>query len=144
VFWVQCAVAATNIVLAVVLVGQTGAKFTSPALVLAYTGSYAVGSLASYLILHRLLGGLESRVLVRFLVRTLVAAAVAGGLAWLAARGLHQLADEPGKAMSALIVGVVLGVDGVSYLALARAMRVREVTSVLELVSQRLPRTRNR
>jgi len=144
VFWVQCAVAVTNIVLAVILVGQTSAKFTSPALVLAYTGSYAVGSLASYLILRRLLGGLESLVLVRFLVRTLVAAAVAGGLAWLAALGLHQLADEPGKPLAALIVVVVLVVDGIIYLALARAMRLHEVTSVLELVSQRLPLTRNR
>jgi putative peptidoglycan lipid II flippase len=144
VFWVQCAVAATNIVLAVVLVAQTSAKNTSPALVVAYTGSYAVGSFVSYFLLRRLLGGLESPVLIRFLVRTAIAAAVAGGSAWLVASGLHALVEHPGKPMAALTVLVVLGVDGVVYLALARAFRIREVTSVLELASQRLPLTRNR
>ena len=144
VFWVQCAVAATNIVLAVVLVAQTSAKNTSPALVVAYTGSYAVGSFVSYFLLRRLLGGLESPVLLRFLVRAAIAAGIAGGMAWLVARGLHSLVEHPGKPMAALTVLVVLGVDGVVYLLVARALHVREVTSVLELVSQRLPLTRNR
>ena len=45
VFFVQCGVAATNIVAAVALVHATSAEHTSPALVLAYAASYAVGSL---------------------------------------------------------------------------------------------------
>ena len=68
VFWIQCAVAAANIVVAIVLVGRTDAEHTSPALVLAYTAAYVVGSFISYPVLRRLLGGLESRRLVRFLV----------------------------------------------------------------------------
>jgi hypothetical protein len=46
--------------------------------------------------------------------------------------------------LAALTVLVVLGVDGVVYLVVARSFHIREVTSVLELVSQRLPLTRNR
>jgi len=144
VFWVQCAVAATNIVLAVVLVGQTSAKDTSPALVIAYTGSYAVGSIASYFILRRLLGGLETAALVRFLVRAAIAAGLAGATAWLVARGLHELVDDRGKPMAIALVVLVLGVDGFVYLAAARALRLREVTAVTELVSRRLPVSRNR
>ena len=64
VFFIQCAVAATNIVVAVVLVRATDAEHTAPALVLAYTASYVVGSAVSYLVLRRTLakggGGLAT------------------------------------------------------------------------------------
>jgi len=144
VFWVQCVIAATNIVLAVVLVGQASAKDTSPALVLAYTGSYLVGSIASYLLFRHIVGGLETRVLVRFLVRTVLAAAVAAGAAWLALEGADRLLDDPGRLVAALTVFLGAGVDGVVFLALARAFQIHEVTSVLELISRRLPVSRTR
>ena len=61
VFWIQCAVAATNIVVALaVAVHATDAEHTSPALVVAYAASYAVGSVLSYTVLRRRLGGLET------------------------------------------------------------------------------------
>jgi len=144
VFWVQCVIAATNIVLAVVLVAQASAKDTSPALVLAYTGSYLVGSIASYLLFRHIVGGLETRVLVRFLVRTVLAAAVAAGAAWLALEGADRLLDDPGRLVAALTVFLGAGVDGVVFLALARAFQIHEVTSVLELISRRLPVSRTR
>ena len=52
VFWIQCGVAVTNIAAAMVLVGLTDAKHTAPALVVAYTASYAVGSVISYAVLR--------------------------------------------------------------------------------------------
>src|SRR4051794_41178267 len=48
VFYVQCAVAATNIVLAVLLTRSVSPSGTAPGLVLAYAGSYLVGALTSY------------------------------------------------------------------------------------------------
>ena len=52
VFWIQCGVAATNIAVAVVFVARADAEDTSPALVLAYTAAYAVGSVLSYAVLR--------------------------------------------------------------------------------------------
>ena len=144
VFWVQCAVAATNIVLALLLVAQASARDTSPALIVAYTGSYLVGSLVSYLLLRSIVGGLDTALLVRFLVRLGVAAGLSTGVAWLVARGLDALVATPGKPMALLTLVLVLGVDAAVLLVLARIFRVTEVTSVVELVSQRLPLTRNR
>jgi putative peptidoglycan lipid II flippase len=144
VFWVQCAVAATNIVLAVLLVAQASARDTSPALIVAYTGSYLVGSLVSYLLLRSIVGGLDTALLVRFLVRLGLAAGLSTGVAWLVARGLDTLVATPGKPMALLTLVLVLGVDAAVLLVLARIFRITEVTSVVELVSQRLPLTRNR
>jgi putative peptidoglycan lipid II flippase len=140
VFWVQCVISAVNITLAVAFVATTDAEHTSPALVLAYTGAYAVGAFGSYLVLHRLLGGLDSRRLVRFLVRALLAAglsaAVAGGAAWLLA---DLLGDDRSKLESLAFVGVVATIDGVLYLLLARAFRIAEVNELVETVTRRLP-----
>ena len=60
VFWIQCAVAATNIVVAVLLVGRATAEQTSPALVLAYTAAYVVGSARPTPSCAARLGGLET------------------------------------------------------------------------------------
>ena len=88
VFLVQCVVAATNIALAVVLVGLTDDAATSPALVGAYVGSYAVGATTSYLVLSRRVGGLGGRRTLRYLLRLLLVAAVATAVGALVAWGL--------------------------------------------------------
>ena len=140
VFWIQCGISAVNITLAVAFVANTDAENTSPALVLAYTGAYAVGACGSYLVLRRLLGGLGTSRLVRFLVRALLAAglatAVAGGAAWLL-DGL--LGDDRSKLESLVFLGVVATINGVLYLLLARAFRLAEVNELVETVTRRLP-----
>ena len=82
VFFVQCAIAATNVVVAVVLVSRATPAQTSPALVVAYLSSYVLGATASYLILRSRLGGLQTPHLVRFVVRLLIAATVSTAVAW--------------------------------------------------------------
>lgn len=140
VFFIQCAVAATNIVAAVVLVGVSDDHGTAPALVVAYTASYAVGSVVSYVVLARRLGGLQTPVLVRFLVRLALAVlgAVAAGAAVVAALAPLDLADStPG----ALVVGAAVGGAAlVVLLALARTMRITEVTEIVGTVTARLRR----
>ncbi len=89
VFWVQCLIAAVNILLALLLVGRTDPAFTSPALVLSYAGAYAVGAVSSYSLLRHLLGGLRTPALVRFLVRMLLSAGPAALAAWGTAWALH-------------------------------------------------------
>jgi putative peptidoglycan lipid II flippase len=139
VFWIQCAVAATNIAVAVLLVHGTDAEHTSPALVLAYAASYLVGSVVSYAILRRRLGGLRTPTLVRFLVRLFLAVAVsttaAAGTAYL----LHRVQDDPSWGVAALWVALIGAVDVLVLIAMARVMRLREVTTVVDTLTSRLP-----
>ncbi|HET6625182.1 MAG TPA: murein biosynthesis integral membrane protein MurJ [Nocardioidaceae bacterium] len=140
VFWVQCVVAAANIVLAVALTRALTAQYTATALVLAYGGAYAVGATVSYLLLRQLLGGLETRVLARFLVRLLVAAGVATAVTWVLRQGVHQVwPPDDSKAQAVALLVACTGVDVVLFLVLAKVLRIREVTAVMELVTDRLP-----
>ncbi len=141
VFWVQCVIATTNIVLAVALTRHVSPAGTAPGLVLAYAGAYLVGAIGSYSLLRHILGGLETPVLLRFLVRLLIAAGLAAGVAWAVKYALQQV-WEPGEGkVQALSVLAVTGlVDVLLFLALARVMRIAEVTSVMSLVTGRLRR----
>jgi putative peptidoglycan lipid II flippase len=144
VFWVQCLVAGTNIVLAVLLAADAAPARTAPGLVVAYAGSYLVGAIGSYALLRRVLGGLETPVLVRFLVRLVIAAGVAAATAWAVKYGVQQAWPAAGGSGSgqkgpALAVLVLTGlVDVVVFLGLARMMRIGEVTALLGLVTSRL------
>ena len=143
VFFIQCAVGATNILVAVVLVRATDAVHTSPALVGAYIASYVVGSAVSFLVLRRTLaaggGVLAGAVLVRFVVRLALAAGVATFAAW----GLATLlpgGDDPSHLLALLRLAVVAGADVLVFLVLARLMRLAEVNEVLDTLGRRLGR----
>jgi putative peptidoglycan lipid II flippase len=144
VFYIQCAVAAANVLAAVLLVGRTDPVHTSPALVVAYAVSYAVGSVASYAVLRGQLGGLDTRRLVRFLVRMGIAVAVSTAVAYLVARGLGGLAERPNQLVAAGRALAVTLTDAVVFVAAARMLRLTEVTSVLDTVMRRRPATKDR
>jgi putative peptidoglycan lipid II flippase len=139
VFFVQCVIAATNIVVAVLLVREATAEQTSPALVLAYGAAYLVGAAVSTTVLARELGGLDLRGLLRFGVRLLVVAAIATAGAYAAGRLLAGLGDDPHLAVALVRAVVVTAVDVVLFLLLARLFRLREVTDVLDTITRRLP-----
>ncbi len=144
VFFIQCAISVTNIVFALALVSQVSARDTAPALAVAYLAAYAVGSAISYTSLQRVLGGVQTPELVRFLVRMSVAVALASLAAWLVTWGvtalLGSLADDPHPLISAARGGVA-GAMGLSVvLLLARFLRIREVTSLTEAAAARLRR----
>ncbi len=145
VFWVQCVIAATNIALAVLVTSRVDPQDTAPGLVCAYAGSYAVGALSSYLLLRSVLGGLETPVLVRFLVRLLIASLLAAGAAWAVRLGLVAVWPLGDGKVQALVLLAVTGLaDLVVLLGAARAMRITEVTEVVDLVAARLPGRRRR
>ncbi|HEY6932185.1 MAG TPA: murein biosynthesis integral membrane protein MurJ [Marmoricola sp.] len=139
VFFIQCVVGATNVVVAIVLTHGSSPAQISPRLALAYAASYAVGSVLSYAQLSRQLGGLDGRRLVRFSVRMVVATAVATGLAWLTLRGMDVALPGTGKPAVLARLLVTGAVDGAVFVALARALRISEVTEVLDLLGRRLP-----
>jgi putative peptidoglycan lipid II flippase len=141
VFWVQCWVAATNIALAVAFTRAVGPAGTAPGLVLAYAGAYLVGAVISYSLLRQVLGGLETPRLVRFLVRVLLAAAIATAVAWVVKYGVAQVWTHDDAKLQALVeLGLTTGIDVLVFLALARAMRITEVTGILSLLRARLHR----
>jgi putative peptidoglycan lipid II flippase len=139
VLWIQCAVSGTNIVAALLLVRATDAADTSPALVLAYTASYVVGSVVSYVVLLRVLGGLRTPTLLRFLVRIVVAAGGSTAVAAATAYLLHLVDDDPTWPLAAVWAFAVTAVDVVVFVVLARVLRLREVTSIMDTFTRRLP-----
>ena len=149
VFWVQCVIAATNIVLAVALTHDVPPSQTAPRLVIAYAGSYLVGAVGSYTLLRHVLGGLETPVLVRFLVRLLIAAGLAVGVAWAVKTGLHELWTPPsglaatsgsGKVRAVSVLVVTGLADVLVFLVVARALRITEVTEVVQVLTRRIRR----
>jgi putative peptidoglycan lipid II flippase len=139
VFWIQCAVGLTNIVAALVFVGLSDDEHTAPALVLAYTASYVVGSIMSYSVLRRRLGGLETPALVGFLVVLLIITVVTTAVAFGVGLGVHSLTDRPHWAVAALQGVAITLVAVVVFLWLARRLRLHEVTSVVDQVRRRIP-----
>jgi putative peptidoglycan lipid II flippase len=142
VFFIQCAIAAANVVVAILLVRQATAAQTAPALVVAYGASYVLGSVMSYLILRGRLGGLETPELLRFGVRVLVAAGVSTGVAWAVGQVLPGHTADVSHVLAALRLVVLGGIDVVVFLLLARAMRITEVTTIVETLVSRIPGAR--
>ncbi|CAN5592356.1 hypothetical protein BH10ACT10_BH10ACT10_28450 [soil metagenome] len=141
VFYVQCVIAATNILLAVLLTRSVSPAHTAPGLVIAYAGAYLVGSVISFSLLRTVLGGLETPRLLRFLVRLLLAAGAATVVAWAVKVGLQQVWPRGGgQVQSVVVLGVTGLVDVAVFLGLARLTRISEVTGVMALVTGRLRR----
>ena len=139
VFFIQCGVALTNIVGALVLVGGASKQETSPALVIAYFTSYAVGAALSFAVLSSRLGGLDGRRLLRFVVRLVLVAAGSTAVAAAVAFGLGALwGAQPHWSLALVRGSVVAGVDLLVFVLLARAFRLREVTSVIGTVTRKL------
>ncbi|MFN8189779.1 MAG: murein biosynthesis integral membrane protein MurJ [Nocardioidaceae bacterium] len=139
VFWIQCAVAVTNIVVAVAAVPRVSPLHTAPTLVGAYIASYAVGAAVSWLVLSRELGGLGSAELLRYVVRLVLAVSITTGAAFLIARLAHaQTGDRPHWLVSTVLLVVVGGIAVAVYLGLARLLRLTEVSAIVGTVFGRL------
>ena len=150
VFFVQCAIAGTNIGLAVLFVSRVDPWDTSPMLVLAYGGAYTVGASLSSLVLLRTLrrGGMPKGAVWHrrgFLVRLLAASAVV----FVVARFLDIVVTDtvvelagahPHWLWAALEVAVVSAGAGAALLGVARPLGLDDVTSVADTVARRLSR----
>ncbi len=146
VFLIQCVIAAVNITAATVLVAHSDPEHTSPMLVIAYTTAYGVGSLVSFAVLARRLGGLQVPSLLGFAARLLVASGAGAGAAWLVGLGLDPLLEQaPGAGAWwwAAVDVAVLGAVAIGVLVLlSRLFQLREVTTVIDTVTSRLRRSR--
>ena len=139
VFFIQCVVAAVNIALAYTLTRGISPGQTSPRLVIAYAGAYAVGAVISFVVLSRLVGGLEERTLLRFVVRLVRAAGVAAAPAWGVSAGVHAIFGGDSKPVALLALALAGTVDLVLLALLSRLLRITEFNDVVALVRRRLP-----
>ena len=139
VFFIQCVVAAVNIALAYTLTRGISPGETSPRLVIAYAGAYAVGAVISFVVLSRLVGGLEERTLLRFVVRLVPAAARAAAAAWGVSAGVHATLAGDSKPVALLALALAGTVDLVLLALLSRLLRITEFNDVVALVTRRLP-----
>jgi putative peptidoglycan lipid II flippase len=138
-FVVQCAIAATNIALALLLTRFGPDVAYTAMLALAYAGSYLVGSLLSMQLLARRLGGFERARLAVFLGRTLVAALPAAGAAWLVQAGLSALGlhnQNPGQAIMSLALSASVALP--VFVGCARALKISEVSDITSTLTRRL------
>ncbi len=141
-FFIQCVIAAVNIVLAIGLTLAVQPRLVAPVLALAYGASYAVGAVLSLGVLARRLGGLRHAGLARFVVRVAAAAVPAAAAAWLAVAGLQAVGLEVGSKLDSLALLVSGGLVGLSgYILLARALRIGEINQIVHLVISRGRRT---
>lgn len=137
-FLIQCVIAAVNIGLAIGLTLSVEPRLVAPVLALAYGASYAVGALLSLAVLSRRLDGLHGRELGMFIARVAAAAVPAAGLAWLAVAGLQEAGLHVASKSDSLVMlaaGSLLGL--VVYVLLARALRIGEISSLVQVVVSR-------
>ncbi|MEV6630478.1 murein biosynthesis integral membrane protein MurJ [Actinoplanes sp. NPDC051470] len=101
--------------------------------------SYFVGDAISLTLLRRRVGRLGLRATAAAGLRIAGAAVVAAGLGWLV---LRLLPGGPQPSLGAALLQLAVGgvVILVTYLALARALRVNEITALLAMVRRRLGR----
>jgi putative peptidoglycan lipid II flippase len=140
VFFIQCAVSLTNVVVATALVNRRPPEDTAPMLVVGYLASYVVGAATSYAVLRHTVGGLQTPALVRFLVRMAVVLAAAVGTALLVERALAGLGEDPSPVVALARAALVGASGGVVVLVGARLLHVGEVTSLVDTVVGRLRR----
>ncbi|THV10150.1 murein biosynthesis integral membrane protein MurJ [Nocardioides caeni] len=150
VFFVQCAIAATNITLAITFVRRVDPWDTAPVLVLAYGCAYAVGAVLSGTLLIRLVrrggaaGAARPGRWLAWLTRLLLAAAavfvVATGIRLIVGDTLAELGVGDGLVTALLEVAIVGGAGAATLLGVAGLLRLSEVTSVVDTVTRRLGR----
>ena len=141
VFLIQCVIAVVNVTAALLLVREATAAQTSPALVVAYGTAYLAGAVglldgpgAPAARLRPASGGSWRASRGGWSVVALLAAAAAYAVGLL----LREVfGPDPGVGLALLRAVAVTGVDVVAFVLLARLVRLREVTAVLDLVARR-------
>jgi putative peptidoglycan lipid II flippase len=113
---------AVNVVLNFVLFPSMGVE----GLALAFSISYVVAAIFAYAALRTWLPAIDGRAIFDSILRTLVAAVLAAGVAGLAARALgNPVADTFALQVAQVAVGVAAG--GITFVALASLLRIPEV-----------------
>jgi putative peptidoglycan lipid II flippase len=121
-----------NVVAAVILALTLPPHLRVPGLAAALAVAYLVGAAVAARLLRRSLGGLDGYRVLRLSVRASLAALVAAAGARIVADIIREWGAGPGPAIIATLVAAAFGIA--VYIWLARQMRIRELTSLLNLL----------
>lgn len=128
----------TNVALDVALFLALPLRWKVPGLAVGYAASYAVGLALSSRVLSLRLGGLDGRRVVRTVVRLAVAAVGGGAVASVVAAVVTAFVGD-GFVGSVVAVLAAVGLGGGFYGWVALRLRVRELTSLVEMAGSRVP-----
>jgi len=107
-------------------------------LAVGHAAAYTLGASIFALRLRRLLNGLGGRDTSSALGRIGLAAVGMGGLAWLTARAMDQWFGTVNALQQAAQVGAAVALGGVSYVVIARILRISELDLIKSLVRRRV------
>lgn len=135
-FLIQCGIAGTNALGAIVLVYLVDdPTLVAAALGLSYSVAYLVGVCGSWQLLHSRLPALNGKALTLHVVRLLLGAAPGAALGWWVAGWVAQSLGGTVGLAAAIVAGLVI--MGVIYLAVGKILQVRELRSLTKLIRSR-------
>lgn len=134
-FLIQVAIAVTNIVLAVILVRDIAPIDYSSRLALAYGCAYAVGVVASTVLLSRRIGPMIDREMLSYLARLALACGSTGAVMVLLQHLIPVGNDTAGGSL-VLLLGAGLG-GALTYVGACFALRLRELTQLTTVLRRR-------
>jgi putative peptidoglycan lipid II flippase len=137
-FWINVVLNVFNAALAVTLYQLAPTRLQVPALGLALALSYILTTFLSWRLLSRRVGGLDTYVTVRALVRLTLAAVLAFLPATLVAHGVSRALGH-GQLATAAALAAALAVAAVIFVPLTARLRVPELGELLEPVLRRTP-----
>jgi putative peptidoglycan lipid II flippase len=140
-FFIQCAITAVNVTLAITLTTAVSPAWVAPALALAYGGAYTVGSVLSVGLLSRRLGGVGAAALLGFIGRVAAAAIPAAVVTSLSMSGLSVFGlDVESKGSSVVLLAVAGTLGLATYLLAAKAAGITEISRMVAAVGARARR----
>ncbi|MBB1511354.1 murein biosynthesis integral membrane protein MurJ [Tessaracoccus sp. MC1627] len=139
-FFLQTLIAGLNIAGAIALVWWVNSDaWVAGALALAYSLAYSIGVLVTWQALRRRVPDLDGRALVMHLVRLLLGAGIGGVAAYYLSGWL--IGVVPGRTVGQIVALAAGGlVILVSFLLMGKALKVKELGSLSELVGSRFGR----
>jgi putative peptidoglycan lipid II flippase len=127
-FFIQTAIAAVNIVAAVVLTTLAEPYRAAMMLALAYGIAYVVGSILSVTLLSRKVGPIADREMIVFVGRLAVATGLAAFVTLGTVHGLDAIGLEPLRAVGGLVTTVVAGLAGaITYVTAAKVVGLTQL-----------------
>jgi putative peptidoglycan lipid II flippase len=142
-FWVTVVLNSLNLAIAVPLYRWVSSQQTGPAALVAlavgYVAAYWLTLVVAWFVLSRQIGGLNTAATLRSLARMALAGLATLLVMVLGLSLLNQVAPGSTKLAAALRIVLVGGVGGLTYLGMARLLRIDEVTDVLATLRRRVP-----
>ncbi|MEU0090419.1 murein biosynthesis integral membrane protein MurJ [Kribbella sp. NPDC006257] len=142
-FFMQCVIAAVNIIAAVVgvrvLLGEEHLRYSAVMLGAAYSIAYLVAVLLSRSVLARRIPRVSGSGIGLPMLAMVIAAVAGAGVGRVVISVIDSVTDWSGPVTSAVLLAIAAAVMLPVYVAVARVLRIHEVTDLVAMVTSKLP-----